>query len=307
MAGPGVSLRDGVCEDRTMHETTFTLTASDGSDVACYRWTGDDPPRMIVQIAHGMGEHAGRYRRLAEALVGAGAVVYANDHRGHGRTAGSPERHGDLGPGGWAGLMGDLGVVADHARSEHPGLPLVMIGHSMGSFALQRHLLDHSAGLAAAVLSGTSAVDIIAAGIDPTQEVDLSAFNAPFEPARTEYDWLSRDPAEVDAYVADAACGFGLDAAAAASMIEGLDGVADAERLAHIRSDLPMLVISGDADPLAGGGALVELVGDRYREAGIRDVTVRLYPGARHEVFNETNRDEITADLIAWLDRVIAG
>jgi alpha-beta hydrolase superfamily lysophospholipase len=289
-----------------MHETTTTLTAPDGTQIACYRWIGDRPPRMIVQLAHGMGEHAGRYRRLAEALVGAGAAVYANDHRGHGRTAGSAERQGDLGPGGWAGLMGDLSVVADHARSEHPGLPLVVLGHSMGSFALQRHLLDHSAELAGAVLSGTSAVDIIAAGIDPTQEVDLSAFNAPFEPARTDYDWLSRDPDEVDAYVADAACGFGLDAAAAASMIEGLDGVADPERLAGIRPDLPILVLSGDADPLAGGGALIELVGDRYREAGVSDVTVRLYPGARHEVFNETNRDEITADLIAWLDRIVA-
>jgi alpha-beta hydrolase superfamily lysophospholipase len=289
-----------------MHETTTTLTAPDGTQIACYRWIGDRPPRMIVQLAHGMGEHAGRYRRLAEALVGADAAVYANDHRGHGRTAGSVERQGDLGPGGWAGLMGDLSVVADHARSEHPGLPLVVLGHSMGSFALQRHLLDHSADLAGAVLSGTSAVDIIAAGIDPTQEVDLSAFNAPFEPARTEYDWLSRDPDEVDAYVADAACGFGLDAAAAASMIEGLDGVADPERLAGIRPDLPILVLSGDADPLAGGGALIELVGDRYREAGVSDVTVRLYPGARHEVFNETNRDEITADLIAWLDRIVA-
>jgi alpha-beta hydrolase superfamily lysophospholipase len=289
-----------------MHETTTTLTAPDGTQIACYRWTGDRPPRTIVQLAHGMGEHAGRYRRLAEALVSADAAVYANDHRGHGRTAGSAERQGDLGPGGWAGLMGDLSVVADHARGQHPGLPLVMLGHSMGSFALQRHLLDHSADLAGVVLSGTSAVDIIAAGIDPTQEVDLSAFNAPFEPARTEYDWLSRDPDEVDAYVADAACGFGLDAAAAASMIDGLDGVADPERLAGIRSDLPILVLSGDADPLAGGGALVELVGDRYREAGVSDVTVRLYPGARHEVFNETNRDEITADLVAWLERIVA-
>lgn len=287
-----------------MHESTYILTAPDGTELGAYRWSGDGDPLLIVQIAHGMGEHAGRYARLASALVEAGAVVYAHDHRGHGRTAGDPSRHGDLGQGGWPGLVADLGVVGNHARSEHPGLPLVVIGHSMGSFALQRYLLDHSAELDGAVLSGTSAVDVIAAGIDPTQEVDLSAFNAPFEPARTEYDWLSRDPAEVDAYVADGACGFGLDAASAASMIEGMDGVADPERLAGIRKDLPVLLLSGDADPLAGGGSLITLVADRYREAGLGSVAVHLYPEARHEVFNETNRDEITADLLAWLGRI---
>jgi alpha-beta hydrolase superfamily lysophospholipase len=288
-----------------MHESTFTLTAPDGTALAATRWSGEHDPTMIVQIAHGMGEHSGRYRRLAEALVAAGAVVYANDHRGHGATAGSPERHGDLGPGGWGGLVSDLGVVSSHARSEHPDLPLVVLGHSMGSFALQRYLLDHSTDLDAAVLSGSTAVDVIAAGIDPNEDVDLSAFNAPFEPARTEYDWLSRDPDEVDAYVADAMCGFGLVAAATASMIEGMDGVADPERLSGIRSDLPVLLLSGDADPLAGGGSLITLVADRYREAGLTDVSVRLYPDARHEVFNETNRDEITADLISWIQRVL--
>lgn len=288
-----------------MHESTFTLTSPDGTALAATRWSGDPDPTMIVQIAHGMGEHSARYRRLAEALVGAGAVVYANDHRGHGRTAGTSEHHGDLGPGGWSGLVGDLGVVASHARSEHPDLPLAVVAHSMGSFALQRYLLDHSADLDAAVLTGSTAVDVVAAGIDPTQEVDLSAFNAAFEPARTEYDWLSRDHDEVDAYVADPMCGFGLVATAAASMIAGMDGVADPERLAGIRSDLPVLLMSGAADPLAGEGALITLVADRYREAGLDEVSVRLYPEARHEVFNETNRDEVTTDLIAWLTRVL--
>ncbi len=287
-----------------MDETTFSLTAADGSDIAVYRWTGDQAPHAIVQIAHGMGEHAGRYRRLAEALTGAGYVVYANDHRGHGKTAGSADRHGDLGPGGWSGLVGDLGDLGATARREHPGVPLVLVGHSMGSFAAQGYLLDHSADVDGAVLSGTTAIDVVAPGIDPTKEVDLSAFNAAFEPARTEYDWLSRDPDEVDAYVADPACGFGLNPQATASMLDGLTDTGDAARLAGIRPDLPIYLLSGDADPLAGGGALIELVADRYRQAGVKDVTVALYPEARHEVFNETNRDEITADLVTWLGRV---
>ncbi|MGH9270742.1 MAG: alpha/beta fold hydrolase, partial [Ilumatobacteraceae bacterium] len=234
-----------------------------------------------------------------------GYVVYANDHRGHGRTAGSADRHGDLGAGGWAGLVGDVGELSALAREEHPGIPLVVIGHSMGSFALQQHLLDHSGDLDAAVLSGTSALDVIAAGIDPTKEIELSTFNAAFEPARTEYDWLSRDPEEVDKYVADAACGFGLDPTAVAGMLDELAATADPGRLAGIRDDLPIYLVSGDEDPLAGGGALIDLVADRYRQAGVHDVTVARYPGARHEVFNETNRDEITAATIEWVNRLV--
>ncbi|MEM9135178.1 MAG: alpha/beta fold hydrolase [Actinomycetota bacterium] len=241
---------------------------------------------------------------MAEALNGAGNVVYAKDHRGHGRTAASLDSLGDLGPGGWPGLMSDIAELAAIATGEHQGLPLVMIGHSMGSFALQQYLLDHSAELAGAVLSGSSAIDVIAAGIDPAQDVDLSAFNAPFEPARTDYDWLSRDHDEVDAYIADEYCGFGVDAAAAAGMLEGLSDCADPERLGGISSGLPIYLVSGVADPLAGGGELIELVASRYREAGVDDVTVALYPEARHEVFNETNRDEIVAAMIGWIGRI---
>ena len=289
-----------------MDEKTFTLTAADGTEVFVYKWSSDGAPRAVVQIAHGMGEHAARYRRLGEALNAAGYVVYANDHRGHGRTAGAVERQGNLGDGGWAGLVSDIGELGALARREHPGIPLVLLGHSMGSFALQGYLLDHSADIDAAVLSGTSAIDVIAVGIDPSADVDLSAFNAPFEPSRTDYDWLSRDPDEVDKYCADLACGFGIDAASTAGMLAGLADTADPDRLKGIRSDLPIYLVSGDADPLAGGGPLVELVGDRYRQAGVPDVTVALYPGARHEVFNETNRDEITDALVGWIGRVTA-
>ncbi len=239
-----------------MNETDFSLTSPDGTEVLGYRWTNAGAPKAIVQVAHGMGEHAARYRRLAEALTAAGYAVYANDHRGHGRTARTPDHHGDLGPGRWAGLVADLGEVSALARREHPGLPLAIVAHSMGSFALQRYLLDHSADLDAAVLTGTTAIDVIAPGIDPTQEVDLSAFNAPFAPNRTDADWLSRDDLEVDLYVADPACGFGLDANSVASMLEDAEDFADPIKLAGIRADLPILLVSGEADPLAGGGAL---------------------------------------------------
>lgn len=290
-----------------MAESSFTFTGRDGTELAGYRWEPSGPAKAVVQLAHGMGEHAGRYGRLAEALNEAGYAVYADDHRGHGRTAPSADQLGSFGPGGWDAVVDDLGVLAAVARTDHPGVPLVLVGHSMGSFALQCFLLDHSAELDGAVLSGTTAVDVIAGAIDPEQPADLTLFNAPFEPARTAYDWLSRDGDEVDLYVADPLCGFGVDAAGTAGMFGWGPALADPERLGAIRSDLPIYVLSGEADPLAGGGALVTMVADRYREAGVAEVKVDLYPGARHEVFNETNRDEVTANLVAWLDGVVAG
>jgi alpha-beta hydrolase superfamily lysophospholipase len=153
------------------------------------------------------------------------------------------------------------------------------------------------------VLSGTTALDVMAAGLadaGDSEGGDLSAFNTGFEP-RTGYEWLSRDEAEVDKYVADPLCGFAVDPAAVPRMFAAGARLSDPEVLGGIRPELPILLVSGDADPLAGAGRLVELVGQRYREAGVRDVTVKLYPHARHEIFNEINRDQITADLIDWL------
>ena len=286
-----------------MDTTTFTITSTDGEEVFVYRWSGDGEPKAVVQIAHGMGEHAARYARLAEALVDEGYVVYANDHRGHGRTAGSADRHGDLGSGGWSGLVDDMSAVTAQGRGRStPGIPLVLLGHSMGSFALQQYLLDRSGDIDAAVLSGTTAVDVIAAGIDTSQPADLSAFNAAFEPARTEYDWLSRDEAEVDPYVADPACGFGVD--------QRRDGPDDGRRrgprrrrAARPRSAPTCRSTCSPATPTRSPAAArwSRWSPTATASAGVKDVTVRLYPDARHETLNETNRDEVTADLIAWL------
>lgn len=288
-----------------MTQTPFTLTSeADGIALRGYSVAPRVQPKGVVVLAHGMAEHSDRYRRLADALAAAGYAVYAYDHRGHGRTAG-PEHWGDMGTAGWEGLIADLGQVVRHARSEHPELRVALMGHSMGSFAAQQYLLDHSAEVDAVGLSGSTAVDLALAEMDPEAQVDLSAFNAPFAPARTDFDWLSRDPDEVDKYVADPGCGYALTTASTAGMLAGTKQTGDPERIAGVRSDLPVYLFSGQADPIAAGGDLVELVGQRYRDAGLTDVTVTIYPEARHEVFNETNRDEVTADFIAFLDRTI--
>ena len=295
-----------------MEPTTLTFPSADGLTVHTYRWAVPDgtPVVGVVQIAHGMGEHAARYDRLAQALTGAGWEVYANDHRGHGRTAGHDQVGdgglGDLGPDGWNGLVDDIGRLEDLIAAAHPGLPRVLLGHSMGSFAAQQFILDHSADVDGVVLSGTTAVDLATATFDPDAPADLTGLNAGFEPARTPYDWLSRDEVEVDLYVADPFCGFGVDAAATASLVAAGPRLGEAEALAGIRSDLPLYLVAGSADPLNFELALLELVVQRYRDAGLVDITTDFHHGARHEVFNETNRDEITANLLVWLDRFSA-
>lgn len=284
--------------------TTFTITGRDGTEVTAYRWEPAGTPRGIVQLTHGMGEHLRRYDRLAAALVGRGFVVQGQDHRGHGATAGTPERHGVLGTTGWTGLVDDIGILLDAGRAAFPGRPVVLLGHSMGSFAAQQWVLDHSGEIDGLVLSGTAVIDLLEPNLDLDGPIDLSGFNAPFE-QRTGYEWLSRDEAEVDRYVADPACGFGLDVPGSKAMFAGGRVLADPDRVARIRPDLPVLITVGDADPVNGGLALLHPLADRLAAAGVKDVTVRIWPGARHEVFNETNRDEVVADLLGWLDRVV--
>jgi alpha-beta hydrolase superfamily lysophospholipase len=270
--------------------------------VAAYRWDPDGTPRAIVQITHGMGEHALRYAGLAQALNARGIVVYAQDQRGHGATARSADELGQIGGPGWTDLIGDIGRLGARARQEHPAVPLVLLGHSMGSFAVQQYLLDHSQELTAAVLTGTAVLDLLEPALNLDEPLDLAMFNAPFQPARTDFDWLSRDEAQVDKYVSDPRCGFGIDPAAARAMFAGARQLADPGRVGAIRSDLPVYLAVGEMDPVGGQVALVHALVDRYTSAGLTDVTLKVYPQARHEVFNETNRDEVIDDLLTWLD-----
>ncbi len=273
-----------------------------GVAVAAYRWDPQAAPRAVVQVTHGMGEHALRYAELAGVLNDSGYVVYAQDHRGHGATAGSLDALGQVGAEGWTEIVGDIDRLRGVATREHPGLPLVLLGHSMGSFAVQQYLLDHSADVDLAVLTGTAVIDLLEPALDLDGPMDLSAFNAPFAPARTDYDWLSRDEEQVDRYVADPYCGFGLDAEGARQMFLAARRLADPEQLAGIRQDLPVYIAVGELDPVNARLALVHTLVDRLTKTGLTDVTLVTYPEARHEVFNETNRSQVYADLVAWLD-----
>jgi alpha-beta hydrolase superfamily lysophospholipase len=286
-----------------MRREDFSFNSEDGIEIAYYRWRAPAKAAGIVQIAHGMGEHSFRYTHVAEFLNQNGFHVYANDHRGHGRSAKGRESLGDFGSGGWNGLVADMVTLTRLARTREGRLPVILLGHSMGSFAAQNYVLDNSALIAGLVLSGSAAVDKLA--IDPSQEADLTAFNRGFEPARTQHDWLSRDPAAVDAYEADPLCGFGINKTSMQTMAASAPRLIDPSALAQIRKDLPIYIFAGDKDPINHNLEWLKPVAERYRAAGIANVSEKYYPGGRHEMLNETNRDEVMRDLVSWLQKTI--
>ncbi len=278
---------------------TSRETGAEPITVACYRWPAVGKPVGVVQVSHGMGEHSLRYADLAAFLNQAGFNVYANDHRGHGRTATSKETLGDFGIGGWDAVVEDMARLTHLIREREGSLPVVLLGHSMGSFATQAYLLDHSDLIGAAALSGSAAVDKLQ--MSSSGDADLTAINREFEPARTPFDWLSRDPAEVDKYIADPLCGFGVIARSMATMAAASMRIVDPAQLARIRKDLPIWIMAGDRDPINHHLEWLRPVAERYRAAGIKDLTEKYYLDGRHEMFNETNRAEVYRDLLGWL------
>ncbi|MCA5923759.1 MULTISPECIES: alpha/beta hydrolase [Curtobacterium] len=277
-----------------------SFTDAHGVEIVYSTWRAARP-KGVVQIAHGVGEHGLRYEPLAQDLVRAGYTVHANDHRGHGRTGlaqwdGDHAKLGRLGPGGLRAAIAAVEQMSAVARADEPELPLVLLGHSWGSLMAQR-IVNTSSDRYDGVVLSASAYRLPGW----MNSGDLNARHAGSGP--TKYEWLSRDRKVIDAV--------GLDPLAVEADVIGLFGLADTLRLLGvprrgIPHDLPMLLQVGSDDTL-GGPRSVERLAQAYRRRGrLSDVTVHVYEGARHEVYNETNRDEVIADLVAWLDRSIA-
>ncbi len=282
----------------------FQFTSKDGLRIACARWDSQGAARGVFQIAHGLGEHLGRYTELIEVLQGAGLVVYGNDHRGHGRTGSSREAFGDYGEGGFDLLVDDMVELTLIAKEENPQLPLILLGHSMGSFASQQYILDNSYLIDGLVLSGSGVLDGLVQLANSAPE-KYNFLNAAFEPARTPFDWLSRDTAVVDAFMKDPLCFPTLTPASTASFLAAAARLSDATILAEIRQDLPMYVFSGSEDPVGQGLAGVRALINRYHKAGISDISYDFYEGGRHEMLTETNRGEVRTNLLVWISNVL--
>lgn len=307
-----------------MQSSSFALDTADGFPVHVHRWLPDGETKGIVQIAHGLAEHAARYEHVARALTDAGYAVYADDHRGHGRTIQNDEDRGLFAEErGWATVLDDLHRLNARARADHPGVPAILLGHSMGSFLTQQYLFTFPDSIAGAALSGSNGPAGVLAEIGAVvaraerlrlgkrgrskllHTMSFGAYNKPFEPARTEYDWLSRDPATVDAYIADPECGWVATTQLWIDLLGGLRVIAERDRVATIPPGLPIYIFSGSLDPVGGAKGVAALV-ELYDQAGLRAVTSRVYEDGRHEMLNETNRDEVIADLLEWIDRTVA-
>jgi alpha-beta hydrolase superfamily lysophospholipase len=266
----------------------------DNWPIHAYRWEHQAPVGIVV-ISHGMAEHALRYDRFATALNRKGYDVWAMDHRAHGQTLG-PNGFGDFGDGGWDALVDDIDQLVELAQGTSPELPVILFGHSMGAAAAQQYAPKGSNKLKGLILSGSTLRD-------PGEEIP--EFNSIFEPARTEYDWLSRDDVEVDKYIADPLCGF-----EGQTIINGMDRTdprrVDQNLLMKIRPELPVLLVAGDADPVNRKLKGIEYLDSTWQKAGVAQIDQQIYIGGRHEMLNETNRDVVTSNIIEWLDRLIS-
>jgi alpha-beta hydrolase superfamily lysophospholipase len=249
-----------------------------------------------------MGEHMGRYADTVDALVAAGLTVYANDHRGHGLSA-HPQL-GKLGRGGFELLVQDMVRLSEIAREKNPDLPLLLLGHDMGSFAAQRYVIDHSHEIDGLILSGSGALEGVARTA-LAEAAGSNLFNAAFEPSRTPFDWLCRDQAIVDAFRADPLCFNDLHPDSLVSFLDAAPQLSDPFALRGIRGDLPIYLFSGSEDPVGQQlRGLDRLIG-RYRDAGLSDIAFDFYPGGRHEMLNEINRCQVQARLLGWIFRTL--
>jgi len=304
-----------------MDRSFFHHRLADRTQVCVHRWLPADA-RAAVQIVHGMAEHGGRYARLARALTDAGYAVYAQDLPGHGRSVRDADELGHFADReGWRLTLSSIDGVRALIEKEQQHLPHFMLGHSMGSFLLQDYVIEHGQGLAGAVFSATSGdLGVLRAiGLQLlrgealwlggrhrsalAEQLTFKDFNRRFKPARTDFDWLSRDTAEVDKYVSDPRCGFRCSAALWIELMEMAGRQADPQRLACIPKTLPVLMIAGSADPACRGEKGPRALEQHYRKAGLTDIEVRIYPDARHELLNELCRDQVTAELLQWLQQ----
>lgn len=301
------------------------LDVSDGESIYIKKWIPDklSKKRVIIQLAHGMSEHIGRYDDFARALAGEGYIVVGNDHRGHGRTAKTEE---DLGyfanNDGWDRVVKDLNEITKMIRSEYQDAEIILLGHSMGSFLARRYVQRFPHDIDGLILSGTGYSKGLMGRIGvkfalwerrrkgaKTKSVFLDklifgSFNDKFLPSITPFDWLSRDEKIVKNFIEDDLCGFVFTWGGFYDLLKGIETIHKRHELRKTPKDLPMYIFSGGDDPVGLFGKGVEKVYEAYRNIGMKDVKYKLYPGGRHEMLNEINKEEVYEDVIAWIEEM---
>lgn len=305
-----------------MKSENFVFNAYDGTKIFTYKWSPDDTDEIkgVVQICHGMAECAARYERFAGRLTEAHYIVYANDDRGHGKTAGNPEDVGYLGKDGFKNMLADIHQLNKIIRRENPGHKVFLFGHSMGSILCQRYIEIYKEDADGVILSGTSgpqgfALDIGIAiakaelkRLGPKTKSErmnkllFGNYNNQFKPNRTDFDWLSSDDAEVDKYVANPYCGATLSSLFYVDFLCGVREIYKKRNLSEIPVSLPVYITSGENDPVGKNCKTVNVLLKIYKKLGIKDVSHKFYKAGRHEILNEKNRDEVMKNIIDWIN-----
>jgi alpha-beta hydrolase superfamily lysophospholipase len=301
------------------------FTANDGKDIAYYTWIPKHEIIGVVQIVHGMAEHAMRYDHFASKLRTRGFAVYALDLRGHGQTAASADELGYFGSSdGWQRVVDDIFELTEIIKMEHPDMPLFLFGHSMGSFLVRTLICSKGEHYQAVILSGTAAHPGIAGHLGrliarmsvrrgngdlPNERLDTLSFgsyNKKFSPARTRFDWLSRDEKQVDDYIRDPYCGFVCTSKFFDDLLGGLMYANSKEPIASIPRKLPLLFAAGQDDPVGNMGKGVLKAASLYEKAGMEDVRIKLFPEDRHEILNELDRNEVENYFIGFYEEILS-
>lgn len=304
---------------------SLSIEGAEGLEIFVHKWSPKEGAiRGVLQIAHGMAEHGARYRGLASFLNKAGYVVYANDHRGHGKSAESIDLLGYLGPErGFELLIEDINRLNQVIRRENPRAKLFLLGHSMGSFASQRYIMDYPRSLDGLILSGSNGSQGLALKLGQAlakiqvkvkgdkekspllNSLSFGSYNRGFKPNRTEFDWLNRVEGEVDAYIQDPLCGQVFPASFYLGFFRTLEYIESPKNFPKIPLDLPILLVAGQDDPVGKRGRGVEALYQRYLNQGVEDLEIKLYPQARHEILLEENKEEVMGDILEWMEERI--
>jgi len=305
-----------------MLEEQVWLKIDDGTEIFLHKWFGEGKPRAILQILHGMAEHSGRYKPFAQFLVEKGIWVYGHDHRGHGETG---KRANILGyfadQDGFEKVTEDAYQITNHIKEEYCNVPLILFGHSMGSFIARRYIQKYPNSVSSVILSGTGGNPGIIGKIgkwlakremkkvgamSPSPFMDrmiFGSYNKGIEEAKNKFAWLSRDEKEVEKYLQDPLCGFVCTSGFFYDLLSGLEKICDPKEMSRVNKDIHLLFISGDRDPVGAYSIGVKKTIHDFEKHGIKNINMIFYPEGRHEMLNEINRQEVYNDIWNWIER----
>jgi len=301
------------------------IKIKDGSEFFIHKWVNDNIEmaniKGIVQIVHGAAEHAKRYSQFAEKLNELGYVVIGDDHSGHGVMAKSDEKLGFFGEkDGWDRLVENEVVLTEYIMEQYPDKPIILFGHSMGSFIVRDYLTRDPKGISKCIICGTGYTNAVMTklalymvGLEKKQKgimhrsvridkLTFGGFNKKFKPTRTDFDWLSREGKEVDKYIADELCGFIFTVKGYEDLFTGVKYINSSEAFEKTAKNIPILMISGAKDPVGDSGKGVTKVYKKLKNSGVEDITLKLYEEGRHEILNETNRNDVYKEIIEWIE-----